>query len=152
MTRSPAGSSGGGSPGNITSARALAGAFGSIGGCEPGFRGSSVLSSHMHIAPGLYGSNRNCGQVVDSNWPDWTQSPIGVSGLSLPNFRVQREGSVVAVRALAKEAARPSLDDVERLSKGKPSKAKIGSRAVPHRLTLAERKVSRHALERRSCC
>eukprot|EP00850_Spirogloea_muscicola_P022155 SM000280S10710 [mRNA] locus=s280:1442:3057:+ [translate_table: standard] len=35
---------------------------------------------------------------------------------------------------------RPSLDDVERISKGLSSKAKIGSRQVPHRLNAEERK------------
>ncbi|KAI5060243.1 hypothetical protein GOP47_0024663 [Adiantum capillus-veneris] len=35
---------------------------------------------------------------------------------------------------------RPSLDDVERLSRGEASKGKIGSRAVPHRLNADERK------------
>lgn len=34
-----------------------------------------------------------------------------------------------------------TLDDVERISKGKASKAKTGSRAVPHRLQAQERKV-----------
>lgn len=40
----------------------------------------------------------------------------------------------------ASAANRPSLDDVEKLSRGKPSKAKIGSRSVPHRLNAEERK------------
>lgn len=34
-----------------------------------------------------------------------------------------------------------TLDDVERISRGKASKAKTGSRAVPHRLQAGERKV-----------
>ena len=34
---------------------------------------------------------------------------------------------------------RISKDDVELLSKGKPSKTKNGSRAIPHRLTVKER-------------
>ncbi|KAH7427183.1 hypothetical protein KP509_10G033300 [Ceratopteris richardii] len=43
---------------------------------------------------------------------------------------------------------RPSLDDVERLSRGQPSKAKIGSRAVPHRLNEEERKAYELAKKR----
>jgi len=34
-----------------------------------------------------------------------------------------------------------TLDDVERISKGKASKAKTGSRKVPHRLQAGERTV-----------
>jgi hypothetical protein len=34
---------------------------------------------------------------------------------------------------------RPSKDDVERLSRGKPTRAKIGSRRIGHRLTQKER-------------
>ena len=34
---------------------------------------------------------------------------------------------------------RPTKDDVERLSRGKPTRAKIGSRQIPHRLTQKER-------------
>jgi hypothetical protein len=34
---------------------------------------------------------------------------------------------------------KPSKDDVERLSRGLPTKKKIGSRAVGHRLTQKER-------------
>jgi len=34
-----------------------------------------------------------------------------------------------------------TLDDVERISRGKSSKAKMGSRQVPHRLSAEERKV-----------
>jgi len=34
---------------------------------------------------------------------------------------------------------RISKDDVQLLSKGKPSKTKSGSRAIPHRLTVKER-------------
>jgi hypothetical protein len=33
-----------------------------------------------------------------------------------------------------------TLDDVERISRGKSSKAKMGSRQVPHRLSAEERK------------
>eukprot|EP00850_Spirogloea_muscicola_P003710 SM000015S01210 [mRNA] locus=s15:512621:514244:- [translate_table: standard] len=43
---------------------------------------------------------------------------------------------------------RPSLDDVERISKGLSSKAKIGSRQVPHRLNAEERKAYDLAKER----
>lgn len=43
---------------------------------------------------------------------------------------------------------RPSLDDVERLSRGEASKAKIGSRAVPHRLNADERKAYELAKKR----
>ena len=35
--------------------------------------------------------------------------------------------------------ARPNKDDVERLSHGQPTRAKIGSRSVGHRLTQRER-------------
>ena len=36
--------------------------------------------------------------------------------------------------------SRPSLDDVERISKGNPAKARgTGSRRIPHRLNAAER-------------
>ncbi len=35
--------------------------------------------------------------------------------------------------------SRPNKDDVERLSHGKPTRAKIGSRRVGHRLTQKER-------------
>jgi hypothetical protein len=35
--------------------------------------------------------------------------------------------------------ARPDKDDVERLSRGQPTKAKIGSRRIGHRLTQKER-------------
>ena len=35
--------------------------------------------------------------------------------------------------------SRPTKDDVERLSRGKPTRAKIGSRQIPHRLTRKER-------------
>jgi hypothetical protein len=34
---------------------------------------------------------------------------------------------------------RPKKDDVERLSRGQPTRAKIGSRSVGHRLTQRER-------------
>ena len=34
---------------------------------------------------------------------------------------------------------RPRKDDVERLSRGQPTRAKIGSRSVGHRLTQRER-------------
>ena len=34
---------------------------------------------------------------------------------------------------------RPNKDDVERLSRGQPTRAKIGSRSVGHRLTQKER-------------
>ena len=34
---------------------------------------------------------------------------------------------------------KPSKDDVERLSRGQPTKAKIGSRRIGHRLTQKER-------------
>jgi hypothetical protein len=34
---------------------------------------------------------------------------------------------------------RPLRDDVERLSRGEPTRQRIGSRGVPHRLTLRER-------------
>ena len=34
---------------------------------------------------------------------------------------------------------RPNQDDVERLSRGQPTRAKIGSRSVGHRLTQKER-------------
>ena len=34
---------------------------------------------------------------------------------------------------------RPSKDDVERLSHGQPTRSKIGSRRIGHRLTLKER-------------
>ncbi len=34
---------------------------------------------------------------------------------------------------------RPKKDDVERLSRGQPTRAKIGSRSVGHRLTQKER-------------
>ncbi|CAM6089786.1 unnamed protein product [Calypogeia fissa] len=42
--------------------------------------------------------------------------------------------------ALAAAPVRWNLDDVERISRGRPSKAKTGSRAVPHRLNAEERK------------
>ncbi|KAL2644427.1 hypothetical protein R1flu_012014 [Riccia fluitans] len=45
-------------------------------------------------------------------------------------------------------SARPTLDDVERLSRGRASKAKIGSRAVPHRLNADERKAFELAKKR----
>ena len=34
--------------------------------------------------------------------------------------------------------SRPTKDDVERLSRGKPTRAKIGSRQIPHRLNHKE--------------
>ena len=34
---------------------------------------------------------------------------------------------------------KPTKDDVERLSRGKTTRAKIGSRQIPHRLTQKER-------------
>jgi hypothetical protein len=34
---------------------------------------------------------------------------------------------------------KPSKDDVERLSRGQPTRAKIGSRSIGHRLTTKER-------------
>jgi len=33
----------------------------------------------------------------------------------------------------------PSKDDIERLSRGQPTRARIGSRGTPHRLTQRER-------------
>jgi len=36
---------------------------------------------------------------------------------------------------------RPDKDDVERLSRGQPTRAKIGSRRIGHRLTLKERQL-----------
>lgn len=47
---------------------------------------------------------------------------------------------IICVVALLHEG-RWTLDDVERISRGKASKAKTGSRAVPHRLQAGERKV-----------
>ena len=47
---------------------------------------------------------------------------------------------MICVVALLHEG-RWTLDDVERISRGKASKAKTGSRAVPHRLQAGERKV-----------
>lgn len=35
--------------------------------------------------------------------------------------------------------SKPTKDDVERLSRGKTTRAKIGSRQIPHRLTQKER-------------
>lgn len=35
--------------------------------------------------------------------------------------------------------AKPNKDDVERLSRGKPTRARIGSRRIGHRLTVKER-------------
>ncbi|KAL3697765.1 hypothetical protein R1sor_011841 [Riccia sorocarpa] len=49
---------------------------------------------------------------------------------------------------LSLSSARPTLDDVERLSRGRASKAKIGSRAVPHRLNADERKAFELAKKR----
>lgn len=34
---------------------------------------------------------------------------------------------------------RPTKDDVNKLSRGKPTRARIGSRQIPHRLTQKER-------------
>lgn len=48
-----------------------------------------------------------------------------------------------ALSALLHEG-RWTLDDVERISKGKASKAKTGSRKVPHRLQAGERTVFLH--------
>ena len=36
---------------------------------------------------------------------------------------------------------KPSKDDVERLSRGKPTRARIGSRRIGHRLTQRERQL-----------
>jgi hypothetical protein len=35
--------------------------------------------------------------------------------------------------------SKPTKDDVESLSRGKPTRSKIGSRQIPHRLTQKER-------------
>lgn len=48
--------------------------------------------------------------------------------------------SIFGFLALLREG-RWTLDDVERISKGKASKAKTGSRKVPHRLQAGERTV-----------
>ena len=40
---------------------------------------------------------------------------------------------------MSAKADRISKDDVEKLSRGLPTKARIGSRTVPHRLTTKER-------------
>lgn len=49
-----------------------------------------------------------------------------------------------------KDGIRPSLDDVERISRGQAAKKRgVGSRAVPHRLNTAERKEWDLAKERR---
>lgn len=37
--------------------------------------------------------------------------------------------------------AKPNKDDVERLSRGQPTRAKIGSRRIGHRLTIKERQL-----------
>ena len=37
--------------------------------------------------------------------------------------------------------AKPNRDDVERLSRGQPTRAKIGSRRIGHRLTIKERQL-----------
>jgi hypothetical protein len=34
---------------------------------------------------------------------------------------------------------KPTKDDIERLSRGKPTRSKTGSRQIPHRLTQKER-------------
>lgn len=37
--------------------------------------------------------------------------------------------------------AKPNKDDVERLSRGQPTRSKIGSRRIAHRLTIKERQL-----------
>ncbi|KAG6554308.1 hypothetical protein Mapa_004224 [Marchantia paleacea] len=54
----------------------------------------------------------------------------------------------LTVPVLCARSTRPTLDDVERLSRGRASKAKIGSRAVPHRLNADERKAFELAKKR----
>ena len=52
--------------------------------------------------------------------------------LTLPNFPL--------VSSIRHHSARPSVEDVERISYGKRAKKRgVGSRAVPHRLNAAER-------------
>lgn len=61
--------------------------------------------------------------------------------LLMPAFRVAAGTRTPATcrPSCSFSSPRPSLDDVERLSRGEASKAKIGSRAVPHRLNADER-------------
>jgi hypothetical protein len=102
-----------------------------------GFR-PRILNSTWHLT----GSPRKSTLADPTRFCSLKASEKGMVGLFQSGGDTNQRLVCTPVRALAKEAARPSLDDVERLSKGKPSKAKIGSRSVPHRLTAAERKVS----------
>lgn len=102
-----------------------------------GFR-PHVLNSTWHLT----GSPCKSALADPTRFCPMKASGKGMLGLFQSGGDTPQRRVCTPVRALAKETARPSLDDVERLSKGKPSKAKIGSRSVPHRLTAAERKVS----------
>lgn len=127
-------------------AKAFTGAFGSVERSALSLKDSGVRS-HVNLRTKGFSFSESLGHAESSRWPDWNHLPTGVSGLSAQHDVVQSRRVYGPVRVFAKEAARPSLDDVERLSKGKPSKSKMGSRAVPHRLTQAERKVSGDAFE-----
>lgn len=60
--------------------------------------------------------------------------------ISKVNFR-RSYGSSQLLRMVKKNDVRPTLDDVERISKGQAAKKRgTGSRGVPHRLNEAERK------------
>ncbi|KAL2608213.1 hypothetical protein R1flu_026786 [Riccia fluitans] len=76
---------------------------------------------------------------------EWLQFSRGIAvhGGKCLN-RTQQEWTPV----FSLSSARPTLDDVERLSRGRASKAKIGSRAVPHRLNVDERKAFELAKKR----
>ena len=51
------------------------------------------------------------------------------------------KGAIRAISKAMRHAIRPSLDDVERISRGQAAKKRgVGSRGVPHRLNQAERK------------
>ncbi|CAM6100182.1 unnamed protein product [Calypogeia fissa] len=102
-------------------------------------------------------SIRAC-HICQGRWDSWSFSG-SMGGLnfqqpcrSLPkqnnSMQLVQDWRSRGTVALAAAPVRWNLDDVERISRGRPSKAKTGSRAVPHRLNAEERKAFELAKKR----
>jgi len=112
------------------------------------FRGLSAL-----VSLGILHSN--CGQSQARTACSSPSQNYPHRNISTPSLHQQfsTKSSLTLILDMKKwrSAKRPSLDDVEALSHGKPTRTKVGSRGIPHHLYKHEREAFEAAKRRNYC-